>query len=69
MILAQVFKTSEGARKRAAFENAHRTPGNRNMRYGVVRFFRNQLDREALQESRYPDYTWRIEKKRRDADD
>ena len=71
MILAQKFKTLEGAHKRAAFENSHKTRGNVNMVYRVVRFQDGRrvdtrsvaFDRKAIKDGRVH---WQIEKIRKE---
>jgi hypothetical protein len=59
MILRQEFKTSEGVNKRCRFENAH---SNGLFRYQPVRYFNGEVDRDAFDGARYPNYTWRIER-------
>lgn len=59
MILAQVFKTGEGATKRAAFETAH--CGGK-YRYRAVRFYDSRRDGEAFDSLRWKLYTWRLER-------
>ena len=56
MLLKQVFKTYEGARKRAAFENAHRV----NFRFFVVRCRDGKPDGAAF--DRAVKYDYRIER-------
>lgn len=65
MIYAQIFKTSAGAGKRCAFENAHK----RNPRhvFRVVRYLDGRPDPVQFQ-SRDVDperYTWRLERSTR----
>lgn len=60
MILAQVFKTEEGVRKRCAFENQH----SRTHHFRPMRFLDGSRDPEtysAFMENQGR-YTWRIEK-------
>lgn len=61
MILAQVFKTGEGARKRAAFETAH----SKTHTFRAVRFHDGQLDSQPFQAAEIGAYTWRVEKTKR----
>ena len=60
MILNKVFKTLNGAQKRAAFENAH--CGGK-YHYSVVRFFKGELDTEPVAVFGWGYYTWRLERK------
>jgi len=64
MILKQVFKTAEGARKRAAFENAH---CNGKYLYTTVRFFNGKPDTDPIVGYRWRDYTWKLKRKTRKA--
>jgi hypothetical protein len=61
MILSQIFKTAEGARKRALFENAH----SKSHKYSPVRFYRGKIDLEEFKRERFSDYTWRLRKEPR----
>lgn len=65
MILAQVFKTSEGAQKRARFEAAH--CGGK-YRYSIVRFYNDQLDHAPFDAVRFEhgEYTWRLDRTRKE---
>lgn len=56
MILKQVFKTSEGARKRCAFENRHSA----DYTYEPVRMYKGLIDSEEFKRERFADYTWKI---------
>lgn len=58
MILVQVFKTSEGVRKRCAFESHH----SQTHVYRPVRLWRGQIDTAEWSRERHADYTWKIEK-------
>ena len=60
MILNKVFKTLNGAQKRAAFENAH--CGGK-YHYSVVRFYKDQPDTEPVNVLGWGYYTWRLERK------
>ena len=61
MILRQVFKTSRGAEKRAAFENSH--PHNSYVfHYRVVRYVDGERDNGEFNVLRYSHYTWRLER-------
>lgn len=62
MILAKVYKTSDGAYKRATFENAH----SKTHRYYVVRFLDGEKDHAVLSSTRWTDYTWRVAKVKKD---
>jgi hypothetical protein len=64
MILAQVFKTPEGAMKRARFENAH---CNRKYTFETVRCLNEQPDPAPFSADslRRREYTWRIERTHR----
>jgi hypothetical protein len=62
MILAQQFKTLEGALKRARFENAH--CGNRYV-YSLVRCVNGSPDTLPLGALNMKDYTWRLRKELR----
>ena len=59
MILKQIFKTFEGARKRAMFENAH---CNGKYHYRVIRFFEGKPDTDPVTGTRWKKYTWRLER-------
>lgn len=61
-LFAQVFKTYDGAAKRAAFENRHKKSG---LRYCVVRFRDGVRDEGKLDTSVWQagEYTWRIERR------
>lgn len=63
MILAQQFKTLEGALKRARFENAH--CGNRYL-FNLVRCINGSPDTLPFGTYTVKDYTWRLERKRKD---
>lgn len=65
MILAQVFKTAEGADKRARFENSLKA--NAAWQWAAIRFYKGERDREAFSRERWADYTWQLEKLRRTA--
>jgi hypothetical protein len=61
--MAQVFKTAEGARKRAAFENAH----TKQWHYAVERWLDGQPDNEPVNGWVWhrKRYTWRLRRTRR----
>jgi hypothetical protein len=61
MILRQEFKTGEGARKRATFENAH----SRTHTYTVIRYKDGLIDLAAFDRDSHKDYTWRVQKLKR----
>jgi hypothetical protein len=58
MLLTQVFKTAEGADKRARFETAH--SGRHTFR--AVRCIRGEPDAETFDRDRFirEEYTWRL---------
>ena len=58
MLLKQIFRTYEGALKRATFENAHSTK----WAYRVLRFYNNKLDTEPFHVSKWGAYTWCVER-------
>jgi hypothetical protein len=63
MLYQQIFKTHDGARKRAAFERFHAKDGQRgnvNYRFFVVRCVDGRPDHEAF--NRAKTYNYRIEK-------
>jgi len=60
MILKQVFKTAEGARKRAALENAR---CNGKYIFTPVRFFNDLRDIDLFVDYRWSKYTWRLKRK------
>jgi hypothetical protein len=62
MIMRQVFKTSEGARKHALFETNH--CGNRWL-YVPVRCLGASPDRAEFDPSKFKHYTWKIERRPR----
>jgi hypothetical protein len=62
MILAKKYKTHEGAAKKAAFENAHPTPGNANFHYSVVRFIDGKPDTALFDKAKAGRYHWQIGK-------
>lgn len=57
MILKQVFKTYDGAHKRAAFETAHNRAG---WRYGVVRFYNGVEATGFATPEQWKGSTWRL---------
>lgn len=57
VIKVQVFKTLEGAQKRARFENAH--CGGRYY-FTPIRYLGDKPDNELLQKDRWSSYTWRL---------
>jgi len=61
MLLKQIFKTSEGASKRAAFENAHTTK----YRFSVVRLRDGEIDHAPLASGPWEAgaYTWKLERR------
>ena len=59
MILKKVFKTLNGAQRRAAFENAH-CEGK--YHYDVVRFVGDKPDIEHVHVLNWHKYTWRLER-------
>jgi hypothetical protein len=59
MLLVQQFKTFEGARKRAAFENAH---CERRYRYTVVRCLNGEPDTMSFDKQRFKEYTYRLDR-------
>jgi len=71
-LLVQIFKTLEGARKRAAFENAHLTNRAQASRlaYFVVRFLDGKRDYEPYSSaaSSASRYHWQLEKRKREED-
>jgi hypothetical protein len=72
MLLAQIFKTSEGARKRAAFENAHlsnRAQASR-LAYFVVRFLDGKRDYAPYSPAASSSgrYHWQLERRKREED-
>lgn len=62
MLLTQQFKTYEGARKRALFENAH---CDNKYRYVVVRCVNGELDHSPFNALKFKEYTYRLERKPR----
>ncbi len=58
MLLTQEFKTSEGARKRASFENAH----TKTFTYKVIRCRVGQRDVRPFNPDDFHQYTWRLER-------
>jgi hypothetical protein len=63
MLLRQEFKTGEGARKRAAFENAH-SPGNKYW-FRPVRCLDGVVDATDFDPAKFTRYTWRLERIKR----
>ena len=59
MILKKVYKTLNGAQKRAAFENAH--CGGR-YHYSVVRFIGDRVDPDQVNVFYWGKYTWRLKR-------
>ena len=59
MILKKVFKTPEGAHKRAAFENAH---CNGKYHYRSIRFIGDKPDTEPVNVFNWGKYHWRLER-------
>lgn len=62
MLLNQVFKTAEGAHKRAAFENAH---CNGRYWYSTVRCLDGAVDTTFPDQAKWSRYTWRIKRETR----
>lgn len=61
MLLAQTFKTLEGAQRRAAFENAH----SKTQMYVVVRCIGGVVDTDAFDKAKFARYEWRINRTKR----
>lgn len=59
MILKKIFKTLNGAQKRAAFENAH--CGGK-YHYNVIRFVGDKPDTEHVHVFNWHKYHWRLER-------
>lgn len=55
--LAQVFKSYDGAQKRAKFENAH---CDGKYIYTPIRFRCGEVDGEPMVQERWLEYTWRL---------
>jgi hypothetical protein len=62
MLLTQIFKTIDGAHKRARFENAH---CNGRYNYQTVRCIDGKPDPEPFSRERFADYTWRLNRETR----
>lgn len=62
MLLVQQFKTLEGARKRAAFENAH---CNARYRFTIVRCLKGEPDTFTFVPNNFSEYTFRLKKELR----
>lgn len=61
MILKQIFRTYEGARKRTNFENAHSDTHV----FFMVRFLNDKEDLNAFDSTLFKNYTWRIRKEKK----
>ena len=61
MILTQVFKTGDGASKRATFETRH----SKTHVFRVIRFIDGRKDDADFSRENWSRYTWRLEKIKR----